>query len=117
MSEIAKCPVCGKEPGTSGRIVDGVDVVENVDCCNAWFGDPEEWTQYATLRAENERLKGEVERLREALSSIEHGRAQIPHSSTIFMDGTQPLVWKMLNKYDMQDVARRALLTIHPNHG
>ena len=50
-----------------------------------------------------------VARLEEALKKIADGRGTIPDSSTIFMNGKVPEIPKYFNKYDMQEIARRAL--------
>ena len=47
MSEIANCPVCGKEPTEAGAIENGVFITENVACCDVWCGTVDAWNRYS----------------------------------------------------------------------
>lgn len=50
-----------------------------------------------------------VEKLEAALRKIANGRVLIPDASTIYRDGTRPIVPKVFNRNDMQEIARRAM--------
>lgn len=55
------------------------------------------------------RERKRADRLEAALKKIADGRGLIPDKSTIYMSGRVPQVPKYFNKYDMQEIAARAL--------
>ena len=55
------------------------------------------------------KLRARVERLKAALRKVADGRGLIPDASTIYMDGMQPDIPKVFNRYDMQEIAVCAL--------
>lgn len=62
------------------------------------------------LLARCDLLEVEKQALRAALQKIADGRGMIPDKSTIYMNGKVPEVPKIFNKYDMQEIARAALV-------
>ena len=87
-------------PYFTGRITDA----EGRVICNA-----ENEERAAELVDYIAALRARVSRLEEALKKIADGRGTIPDSSTIFMNGKVPEIPKYFNKYDMQEIASRAL--------
>ena len=54
-------------------------------------------------------LQARVQKLEAALRKIADGRGLIPDASTIYMSGMQPNVPKVFSRYDIQEIARRAM--------